>query len=121
VASNFGISVYRNNKNLHLKLSGDFDGSSALQLLYLMRNCLEETDKVIIHTGSISRIEPFGLNVFRYNLGTLVKYPMKFVFTGEKASSLIETWPDNSRPEFKVKQESRYNYKGKTFEEHQFC
>ena len=117
MASNFGISVYRNNKILHLKLSGDFDGSSALQLIHLMRDCLEETDKVIIHTGSISRIEPFGLNMLRYNLGSLVRHSTQFVFTGEKALSFIETWPDNRRPELKIKQESRYNYKSKAFEE----
>ena len=120
MASNFGISVYRNNKILQLKLSGDFDGSSALQLLGLMRNCLKETDKIFIHTDSISRIEPFGLNIFRYNMGSLVKHPMQFVFTGEKALSLIETWPDNGRPELKVKQESRYNYQNKTLEDHLF-
>ena len=120
MASNFGISVYRNNKLLQLKLSGDFDGSSALQLLGLMRNCLKETDKVFIHTDSISHMEPFGLNMFQYNLGSLVKHSIKFVFTGENALSLIKTWPDNGRPELKVKQESRYNYQNKTLEDHQF-
>ena len=120
MALNFGISVYRNNKILHLKLSGDFDGSSALQLIHLMHNCLEEAEQVIIHTGSISCIEPFGLNVFRYNLGSLLRHPMKFVFIGENALSLIEKWPDNSRPELNVKQKSPYNYINRTFEEHLF-
>jgi len=109
MASNFGISVYRINKNLQLKLSGDFDGSSALQLLGLMRNCLNETGKIFIHTDSISRIEPFGLNIFRYNLGSLVKHAIKFVFTGENALSFIETWPDNGRPEVKFNAESFLN------------
>ena len=112
MASNFGISVYRFNKILQIKLSGDFDGSSALQLLSLMRNCLKETGKIFIHTDSVSRIEPLGLNIFRYNLGSLVKHPMQFVFTGEKALPLIETWPDNDRPE--VNQESSYNYQNRT-------
>ena len=120
MSSNFGISVYRSNKILHLKLSGDFDGSSALQLIHLMLNCLEEAEQVIIHTGSISRIEPFGLNVFRYNLGSLLRHPTKFVFIGENALSLIETWPDNSRSELNVKQKSHYNCINKTFEEHLF-
>ncbi|MDP3285032.1 MAG: hypothetical protein Q8M56_11450 [Desulfobacterales bacterium] len=109
MASNFGISVYRNNKILQLKLSGDFDGSSALQLLSLMRNCLKETGKTFIHTDFISRIEPFGLNIFRYNLGSLAKHPMQFVFTGEKAPSLVETWPDNGRPELKINEGSFLN------------
>ncbi|RPH49288.1 MAG: hypothetical protein EHM85_14400 [Desulfobacteraceae bacterium] len=102
MASNFGISVYRFNKMLQLKLSGDFDGFSALKLLSLMRNCLQETDKIFIHTDSISNIEPSGLDIFRVNMGSLARHPMQFVFTGEKALALIETWPDNSRPELKV-------------------
>jgi anti-anti-sigma regulatory factor len=117
MASNFGISVYRNNKILQLKLSGDFDGSSALQLLSLMRNCLKETDKIFIHTDSIRHIEPFGLNMFRYNLGSLVKHPIKFVFTGENALSLIKTWPDNGRPELKSEKRKSLN---KTVENHLF-
>lgn len=104
MASNLSISVYRYKKNIQIKLSGDFDGYSALQLLALMRNCLKETGKIIIHTDYIDHIEPLGLNIFRYNLGSLVKHSMQFVFTGEKALSLIETWPNNSRPEIKVKQ-----------------
>ena len=111
--SNFGISVYRHKKNILIKLSGDFDGSSALQLLGLMRNCLKETDKIIIQTDYIGSIEPFGLNTFRYNLGSLTKHSMKFVFTGEKAPCLIETWPANSRPELKMKTERRYNYQNR--------
>jgi len=119
LASNFGISVYRFNKVLQLKLSGDFDGSSALQLISLMRNCINEPE-IFIHTDSISQMEPFGLNIFRYNLGSLAKYPTKFVFTGEKALSLIETWPDNSRPEFEVEKERPRNYQYSMLEEHIF-
>lgn len=120
MASNFGISVYRYKKTIQLGLSGDFDGSSALQILSLMRNCLKETVKIFINTDYISRIDPLGLNIFRYNLGSLDRHRKQFVFTGEKAFSFIETWPDNSRPELKVKQESHYNYQDRTFEEHLF-
>ena len=117
MASNFGISVYRNNKILQLKLSGDFDGSSALQLLSLMRNCLNETDNIFINTDSVSRIETFGLKIFRHNLGPLVKHSIKFVFTGENALSFIETWPDNYSPELYMKQENHYNYQNNPLEE----
>jgi hypothetical protein len=33
MASNFKILVHRNSENLHLKLTGDFDGTSAQKLL----------------------------------------------------------------------------------------
>lgn len=111
--SDFGISVYRYKKNIVIKLSGDFDESSALQLLGLMRNCLKETDQIIIQTDYIGSIEPLALNLFRYNIGSLVKHSTKFVFTGEKALSLVETWPADSRPEIKKKTERQYNYQNK--------
>jgi hypothetical protein len=38
MAGNFKISVCRNNHTLHVKLMGDFDGTSAHQLL----NCLKK-------------------------------------------------------------------------------
>jgi len=120
VASDFGISVYRINKNLQLKLSGDFDVSSALQLLSLMQNCINETEKIVIHTDFVGNIEPAGLNIFRYNLGSLIKHPTKFLFTGEKAFLLIKTWPDSCRPEFELEKERPRNYQNSMLEEHMF-
>jgi anti-anti-sigma regulatory factor len=120
MASNFGISVYRFNDNLLLKLSGDFDSSSAFQLLCLMRNCVNEPEKIIINTDSVCNMEPVGLSIFRYNLGSLVRHPAKFVFTGDKASFLIETWPEKGRPGTDVKHESFFDYRNMDKGEHLF-
>jgi anti-anti-sigma factor len=115
MTSNFGISVSRSNKNLLLKLSGDFDSSSAMQLLSLMKNCINETEKIIIDTDSIGYMEPFGFSIFRYNLGSLARHRMKFVFTGEKASSLMEAWPGDNRPDYHATPESAFNRQSNGF------
>lgn len=78
-----------------------------------MRNCANESDKIIINTDSISLIEPTGLNIFRYNLGSLVKHTMKFFFTGEKASFLTETLPYKNRSYFKINSEGSNNISDK--------
>ncbi len=106
MASNFGISIDRSGENIKIKQTGYFDGSSALHLLYLMHDCLKDSKEIFINTDFLGNIEPFGINVFRYNLGLIAKYSNRFVFSGEKALSLIKSWPDNIRPECKIKKES---------------
>jgi hypothetical protein len=81
-----------------------------------MRNCINETEKIVIHTDSVGNIDPVGLNIFRYNLGSLVKQPTKFVFTGEKASYFTETWSDSSRLEFELEKERPRNYQNRMLE-----
>jgi len=106
MASNFRISIDRSGENIQIKLAGDFDGSSALQFLYLLHDCLEDSKKIFINTDFLGNIEPFGINVFRYNLGLIAKYSNRLIFSGEKALSLIKAWPDNICPECKIKKES---------------
>jgi len=48
MASNFKISIDRIGKNIQIKLIGDFDGSSALHLLYLIQDCLKNSKKIFI-------------------------------------------------------------------------
>ena len=88
MASNFRISTHRNSDNLHLKLIGDFDGSSALQLLNALKENSNGASKVIIHTSSLKNIHPFGLNVFQKDLEVKIGKSVPLVFTGEHANLL---------------------------------
>jgi anti-anti-sigma factor len=89
MASNFQIVTHRNHDNLHLKLSGDFDGDSAHTLLaYLRRMCLG-TSKVFIHTNTLEHIDPFGLSVFCNNLDFMKRLSIRVMLTGENASQLF--------------------------------
>lgn len=106
MASNFRISVDRRAENIQINLIGDFDGSLALRLLYLMHDCLKDSKKIFINTDFLGNIESFGINVLRYNIDLIAKDSNRFIFSGEKAWSLIKSWPDNMRPECKIKKES---------------
>ncbi len=90
MASNFRISAHRNNENLHLKLMGDFDGSSACRLLHFLKTGSKGACKVVIHTGGLKNIYPFGRDIFLRNLSDVNdngrRPPIRF--TGENASQI---------------------------------
>jgi len=88
MASNFKISVHRNSDSLHLKLLGDFDGSSAWELLNVLKKSANGSCKVFIHTNSLKNIYPFGRDTFQQNLRDLKDRTDRILFTGEKASQI---------------------------------
>jgi len=88
MAANFRISVHRNSDTLHLKLMGDFDGSSAWELLNVLKKSVKGVFRVIIHTNSLKNIYPFGRDTFQQNLRDLKDRTERILFTGEKASQI---------------------------------
>ena len=86
LAANFKISIYRNNGDLHLKLSGDFDGTSAHELLNVLKNHYHESSQILIHTKNLTHLHSFGLQIFNKNIGIFAKRNDRLVFTGENAS-----------------------------------
>ena len=67
MASNFRIFCHHNSDNLHLKLMGDFDGSSAYELINTLNEYRGIVRRVFIHTCSLSSVHSFGLDVFQKN------------------------------------------------------
>lgn len=88
MAANFRINIYRNNSALHLNLIGDFDGTSAHELLNVLEKHLHDISKIFIHTDYLSHIHPFGRDVFRNKISVLDRRSARFEFTGENASQL---------------------------------
>jgi len=86
MATNFKIDAHRNDESLYLKLKGDFDGTSAHELLDVVRKRDVHISRVFIHTSNLRDIHPFGLHVFRSNVNVLKGQSVDLVFTGENAS-----------------------------------
>ena len=86
MATNFRINIYRNNSGLHLKLSGDFDGTSAHELLNVLEGQFHDISKIFIHTEYLKQIHPFGRDIFRYKISIINRRSVRLVFTGENAS-----------------------------------
>jgi len=94
MASNFGLAIDRNSDGFGLQLRGDFDGTSASELIYAIKKLPEKTVKLYIYTNGLKTIQPFGLDIFHKFMKSLNGRSTKIVFTGRKASQLS---PGNSR------------------------
>jgi hypothetical protein len=90
MASNFKIFSFETSDSLHLKLEGDFDGSSALELI----NTLEEYGvgfrQILIDTNDLKTIYPFGRNMFQKNLGRFNKKLNRIIFIGVNEHNIAQ-------------------------------
>ena len=69
MANNFYVvTEKKSNRTLSIRLSGDFDGSSACELINVLKNSEKTHDNVAIDTNGLRNIYNFGLNVFRPHL-----------------------------------------------------
>ena len=93
MAANFKLSVHRNSDSLHLKLIGDFDGTSAHELITVLKRYRSRTSRVFIHTSSLREVYQFGVNVLRTNLKALKGKPLTLLFTGKHASRMAPESP----------------------------
>ena len=88
MASDFKILIHENNTNLHLKLMGDFDGSSAYELINALKTYSSRVKRVFIHSSGLKTVDPFGKTVFHDHFNEVNKTDKSFVFTGENGNSL---------------------------------
>ncbi len=86
MACNFKILIHRKDDNLHMKLVGDFDGTSAYELLDHIGKSCPKFATTFVHTGCLEKIIPFGVGVFKNNLNDYKKRQDHLVFTGENAA-----------------------------------
>ena len=89
MATNFRIVIHQNSDSLHLRLMGDFDGSSAHELLNTMRSHCVVVNKIFIHTSGLKDIHPFGRAVFQRNLSSLGKQAVSLIITGENGGNIV--------------------------------
>ena len=97
MASNFGISVDKISDGFGLKLAGDFDATSAYELIYAIKKLPDDILKISVHTDGLKNISPFGLDVFHRNMSPFDGQYKKIVFTGSNVSSIS---PGGSRLTF---------------------
>jgi hypothetical protein len=89
MTGNFTISTDRSNDNLHISLSGDFDGKSADQLLHLLQGNPREVSNVFINTDRVNHIYPSGMRAFQEKIDFLLDQNMYLFFTGKNAERLV--------------------------------
>ena len=90
MAENFRVVVHQNCENLHLRLEGDFDGTSAYELLNALEEGCRFASRAFIHTNGLRHVDPFVLSIFHANPSGLKGdgkcWPL--LFTGDHAGEL---------------------------------
>ena len=88
VASNFRIFLHETRDSLHLKLDGDFDGSSAHELFNTLKKHGVGFHQVFIDTNDLKTIYPFGRDVFQKKLSSFNKKIKNLIFIGENGDKI---------------------------------
>ena len=85
MSSKFNIKIGWDADHIHLRLYGDFDRSSAHELLNLLRKICQSDNKILIHTEGLNHVHPFGLDIFHTNLGAINHGAEGIVYSGDRA------------------------------------
>ena len=88
MATNFHMFSYKTRDSLHLKLEGDFDGTSAYELLETLKKNGNGFYQIFIDTNDLKTIYPFGKEVFQKKLGIFKKQPSHLIFIGENGRKI---------------------------------
>ena len=89
MAKNFHIFQHRTQDTLHMKLTGDFDGSSAFELINLLKDNLDSAKRIFIDTKNLKKIYPFGQEVFNRNFSKLRDHRINIQFVGSNAFQIV--------------------------------
>ena len=88
MASNFQIYSYKTRDSLHLKLAGDFDGTSAYELINVLNEYGKGFHEIFIDINDLKLIHPFGRDVFQKNLRSSSKLFKNIVFIGKNGHEI---------------------------------
>jgi anti-anti-sigma regulatory factor len=91
VASNFQIYSFKTRDSLHLKLAGDFDGTSAYELINTLAEHGKGFYEIFIDVNDLKSIHPFGRDVFQKNLRSSNKLYRNLVFIGKNGHEIGTT------------------------------
>ncbi len=88
MAVDFKISYSLQNTDVHLHLSGNFDGNSALEILHFLKENCNGFNNIFIHTCGLKEIYPFGRDVFLNNFRFMNGRNIRVKFAGENANKI---------------------------------
>ena len=85
MAHNFKICLHPTPENLYIDLTGDFDGSSAFELLNALKQNLNSHRSILIDTNNLKKVYPFGRDLFNNKFVKLRHRRMRIRFIGPNA------------------------------------
>jgi anti-anti-sigma regulatory factor len=92
MAMNFRIFQLKGRNSIHLTLNGDFDGTSAHELINMLKSYGSEVNQVFINTNGLTSVHPFGQVVIYRNLSILQSSRRNLVFIGNHRRRISRPW-----------------------------
>jgi hypothetical protein len=89
MANNFHIFRHPTTESLHLKLSGDFDGGSASELINVLRDNKGKFFQIFIDTSDLSAIHSFGKEVISAHMPEFNQSDAIIQFVGKNIGQFI--------------------------------
>lgn len=89
MASNFKIYSFKTSNSLHLKLTGDFDGNSAYELINTIADHGKGLYEIFINTHDLNSIHPYGIQVLQKRIGALKKQFHGINFVGRNGHAIL--------------------------------
>ena len=88
MASNFGICLDKTSEGVGLNLAGDFDGTSAYELIYAIKKLPEDTGRINICANGLKNTYPFDLDGVHRFMRSFNGQSAKIVLTGNNVFKL---------------------------------
>lgn len=85
MSMNFTMNLKHENGRFHVSLAGDFDGTSAWELVNLLHEKCTEKGPVVIDTDHLKDISSFGCSIFKHRLNRNFLSNRKLFFQGQGA------------------------------------
>lgn len=89
MAENFQITIRHEDGALYFGLWGDFDGISAVELVYTLREKARVNRKIYVETDGISQVLPFGKHLLQAHFDLYPSLTGKVIFLGKNGLKLI--------------------------------
>jgi hypothetical protein len=90
MANNFHIFSHKTTESLHIKLTGDFDGSSASELINALADSRNKYYQIFIDTSELKNIHPFGQKVLENRLSEFGDKDPGVIFIGKNIVQSLE-------------------------------
>jgi hypothetical protein len=84
MAKNFHMFTHKTTETLHVKLTGDFDGSSASELVNALAESQNRYFQIFINTTELNDIHPFGREVLQRRMSEFKDRGPGVIFIGKK-------------------------------------
>ena len=82
MAPNFEIQKFRTSDMLHMELLGDFDGSSAVELINTLKEHRIGVDTICVNARGLRKIYAFGREVIQKNIAGIQALEPYILFIG---------------------------------------